>query len=133
MHRTTRAQALIVVLILMFIAGLIGLGLSRMWGSDSSTRVLDEDSVVAFYVAEAGLERGKAYIWVYNTTTSWTGYTAVGLGNHSVTITNPSVYRFSINSTGRYHNAQRTLHVNVTTSGAGPGTAAVDAGSWRED
>jgi Tfp pilus assembly protein PilX len=134
-NRVTKAQALIVVLLLMFIAGLLGLGLSKMWGTDSATRSVDEDGLVAFYLAEAGLERAKAAI---NTSWAWTDTSMrnLGAGQYNITITNVGGNKEVISSgwvpSAAAPRAVRRVRVRLNLTAVPPPPVNVVPNSWRE-
>lgn len=54
-----RAQALLFVLFLILILGIITAALATMWEADMRTRVKEDEGLKAFYLAQAGVERGK--------------------------------------------------------------------------
>ena len=55
-----RAQTLLLVMFLLILAGALVAGLTRMWLAEIKMRSLGRDGLLAFYLAEAGIERSKA-------------------------------------------------------------------------
>ena len=54
-----RAQTLLLVLFLLVLAGVLVAGLAGMWQAEISMRSLERDGLIAFYLAQAGIERAK--------------------------------------------------------------------------
>ena len=57
-----RAQTLLLVLFLLVLAGVLVAGLARMWQAEISMRSLERDGLIAFYLAQAGIERAKVEV-----------------------------------------------------------------------
>lgn len=57
-----KSQVLIFVIFIMLIAGTFGVLLSDMWSDEQGIRAGHRDSLVAFYLANAALEKGKIAI-----------------------------------------------------------------------
>lgn len=53
------AQALIFVFLLLTIVGILVFALSMMWQSEIGVSSFERDSLTAFYLAQAGIERAK--------------------------------------------------------------------------
>jgi type II secretory pathway component PulK len=63
-------QTLILILILVLVSTALGSAVSRMQTSDMEKRIAENDGILAFYLAQAALERAKAELannW------AWTG------------------------------------------------------------
>lgn len=60
-----KAQALFLVLFLLAVLGVLSGALTVMWQADIQARILERDGLIAFYLAQAGIENAK--IWArYN-------------------------------------------------------------------
>lgn len=61
-RRTTqdaRGQALLFVFFLLLVVGILTGALAVMWQAEIRTRSLEKDGLIAFYLAQAGIERAK--------------------------------------------------------------------------
>lgn len=89
-------QALIFVFLLLTIVGILVFALTGMWQSEIRVNLLDKDGLEAFYLAQAGLERGKIWARHNPDSTLWTsspydsGWITLGGGR----------YRFSVEDLG---------------------------------
>lgn len=54
-----RAQALLLALFLLLIVGILTGALAIMWKTEIWMRSLEKNGLIAFYLAQAGIERGK--------------------------------------------------------------------------
>lgn len=54
-----RGQALIFVFFLLLIVGILAGALANMWQAEIKTRGLERDGLIAFYLAQGGIERAK--------------------------------------------------------------------------
>lgn len=59
-----RGQALLFVFFLLIILGILGGALLNMWQAEIKTRSAERDGMMAFYLAQAGIEEAK--IWARN-------------------------------------------------------------------
>ena len=57
-----KAQILLFVMFVMAIAGVFGVLLADMWEKEQIVRSTDRDTLIAFYLAQAGVERAKVEI-----------------------------------------------------------------------
>lgn len=120
------------VLLLMLIGVVLGSGISSMWNSMMSRRTAEKDGLIAFYCAQAGIERGKAELGNGTAGWLWAGTpSAVGLGegNYSVAIATPAFGQRDIISTGEVRHARRTITLRVDNS---TGSMNKTAYSWAE-
>jgi hypothetical protein len=111
--RQQRAQTLIVVLILLFLGTIISTGLMRMWETEVRTNAISDDGRLAFYLAQAAVERGKAGLknsWSYGGNTTPVNMSG---GNYTVQVTGSGTSKTVI-GTGRVREAMRQLQVNIT-------------------
>ena len=56
---TRKSQALVFVLFILAVFGALAGGIAVMWESEIRTRSSDRNSLIAFYLAQAGVERAK--------------------------------------------------------------------------
>jgi Tfp pilus assembly protein PilX len=122
--RHQKSQTLIVVLILLFLGSIISTGLMRMWESEITTNAVSDDGRLAFYLAQAAVERGKYELrqdWNYDGTGAPVN---MGAGNYTVNITvlsSTPPERKRVTGVGRVRQATRQLQVEVVgTSAGGP-------------
>lgn len=59
---TKKSQAMFFVLFILAVLSVLSAGLAVMWQSEMRTRASDRDGLIAFYLAQAGIERAKMEI-----------------------------------------------------------------------
>ncbi len=91
-----KAQALLVVLLLLFVAGILSAGAARLFQTESRIVPLQQQGMAAFYLAQAGIERAKIEAlyghWGFGSTTSaWQDMDSAGnfIYRYRYTIVNP--------------------------------------------
>jgi hypothetical protein len=138
-----KGQVLLVVFMMLLLIGTLVGGVSLMWQSGVNKADLEIDSLRAFYIAQAGIERARAEIAVYGSN----GYTynpplqPFGGGNYTVSISRPGGSNTvkDITSTGKFGNPTRvsTQTITMRVSRPGPGNNWLGNHSktsnyWRE-
>ncbi|MGE5308829.1 MAG: hypothetical protein ACM3OC_07085 [Deltaproteobacteria bacterium] len=115
---TDRGQVLLYVLILLLLSAALGGALSAMWNVEIVKRSAQRDGVLAYYLAQAGIEKAKNQLGASDF--NWAGYGAfgddtfsLGEGNVTVSISRPWPRIVDINATGRVRNATRTIYLRV--------------------
>lgn len=125
-----KAQALLIILFIMVLAGTLMIGLSVMWQADIKTLSLEKDGIGAFYLAQAGLERAKTELkgdW------NWSGVGPVSLGggNYTVVVGPPVVVNSrSVTSYGRKGGCLRTIGATIGKTISTP--VNYTQTNWRE-
>ena len=123
-----KGQILLVVFMLLLFTGLIVGGIAFLWQSGSNTAALEKDSLRAFYLAQAGIERGRAEI-AFNSTTNIDMSLYVpdflnnqfGGGRYDVRIRNKNANEKYIISTGRFGNSTRQINMTLSKGAGGGG------------
>jgi Tfp pilus assembly protein PilX len=116
-----KGQILLVVFMLMIFTGLIIGGAAFLWQSAVNTTALEKDSLRAFYIAQAGIERARAEIAYeknddYNHTFSNQPF---GGGSYNLDIVRIAADTKEIISTGKFGNSTREIKMRVGVSGPG--------------
>jgi len=120
-----KGQILLVVFMLLAFAGIIVGGVAFLWQSAVNTAGLEKDSLRAFYIAQAGIERGRAEIAyhendVYDETFSNQSF---GGGSYDLVIVAgipPLQNSKLIESTGRFANSSRQIQMRVHKDNSAP-------------
>jgi hypothetical protein len=94
-----KSQIMLYVFFVMTLAAIFFQSLSYMWNSTLSAGSMNQMQTLAFYAAQSGLEQGKVFVWVNNTstsgwicnnTTAWcndtVSYSAVSGKNNNITM-----------------------------------------------
>ena len=131
-----KGQILLVVFMLLLFTGLIVGGIAFLWQSGSNTAALEKDSLRAFYLAQAGIERGRAEI-AFNSTTNIDMSLYVpdflnnqfGGGRYDVRIRNKNANEKYIISTGRFGNSTRQINMTLSKGAGGGGRAPTVPGA----
>ncbi len=144
--KNQKGQILLVVFILLLLVSVLVAGTSFMWQAGVNTASWERDSLRAFYIAQAGLERGRAEIAYYvddnyNATYNNQSFGSVGSisGSYDLVISVVDASTKEIVSTGRFGNSTReiTTRVGVPTGGGPPygvawGNHAKNGDTWKE-
>jgi len=120
-----KGQALLLVFFIFIVIGIVTGSLVVMWKAEVNSRVLERDSLAAFYLAQAGLEMAKMTLWYYAYYQGylwywyyWAGYTNPNFGGGSYTVTvYPTGYwapTKTLISIGTYGNSQRKIKVDMS-------------------
>lgn len=138
-----KGQAIIFVLFILAVFGALSGALTIMWQAELQTRSSERDGLVAFYLAQAGIERAKIEL---GTNESWAGVGPVTLGAGTYTVTvsgiacppGPYTTCVQITSTGNVSSADRRIVTSVSLDPPPldppntPGDEVVLDWSWRE-
>jgi len=125
----------VVFMLLLFVSIMVG-GAAFLWQSGVNTAALQKDSLRAFYIAQAGIERGRAEI-AFNSTTnpnmqtyqpSFLNNTAFG-GSYDLIITSIAADTKEILSRGRFNNSTREINMTITRD-AGGGASPPYGNAW---
>jgi hypothetical protein len=131
-----KGQILLVVFMLLIFTGIMVAGTAFLWQSAVNTTALEKDSLRAFYLAQAGIERGRAEISFHNSNSYSDHFDnpSFGGGSYEVDISNHGI-RKEIVSTGRYGNSTRVINMTVAKNPGGPFPQGNAWGYWanRED
>lgn len=114
-----KAQAIIFVLFILAVFGALTGALAIMWQGELQTRSSERDGLVAFYLAQAGVERAKIEL---ANNEAWAGVGPVTLGAGTYTVTaagiacpgGPYNTCVQITSTGNVSSASRRIVVGVS-------------------
>jgi len=111
-----KGQVLLVVFMMLIMVSIIVGGTALLWQSSLSTAALEKDSLRAFYIAQAGVERGRAEIAVaendsYGQPIVYFNLSSGG-GFYNVTIYKQGNDKV-INSMGRFGNSTRGIETQV--------------------
>ncbi len=124
--KNQKGQILLVVFILLLLVSVLVAGTSFMWQAGVNTASWERDSLRAFYIAQAGLERGRAEIAYYvddnyNATYNNQSFGSVGSinGSYDLVISVVDASTKEIVSTGRFGNSTREIITRVGVDGAG--------------
>jgi len=153
--KNAKGQILITVFLLLLIVSVLGGALTIMWMSEIKTSQAQNDATRAFYMANAGIERGKL-ILLGDVTTAAGWYPTLPSPNDWYLLTGYGRYKFKISAAGAGKKnisaigealnssnnslAQRRLTVKVDgiTDGADAGsedddfTMTIMTDSWKE-
>jgi len=143
-----KGQALLFVFFLLLIVGILMGALAVMWEAEIQTRSETRDSLLAFYIAQAGIERAKVEL-AYNE--DWPvlgggsfGPVTFGGGSYSIQVQNiacpPGPYNTcrEITSIGRIRNSERRIVTGVSLDSPPPDPPDTPGDernlpwSWRE-
>jgi len=131
---------------LLIFSGIMIAGASFLWQSAVNTAALEKDSLRAFYLAQAGIERGRMEIAFINDP-DWAGnfsnqtFTTFANGHYNITITRIDTDTKDILSTGVFGNSTRIIKMRVvddTVHGLSPpygnawGYWANHENAWQE-
>jgi Tfp pilus assembly protein PilX len=142
-NNVKRGQALLFVFFLLLIVGILAGALANMWEAEIKTRASGRDSLIAFYLAQAGVERAKIEL-AYDETWTGGGPYSFGGGTYTVSVQNvacpPGPYNTcrEITSTGRIASAERRITCRVSLDRPPldppntPGDEEMVPWSWRE-
>lgn len=132
-----RGQALIFVFFLLVIVGILAGALANMWQAEIQTRTAERDGLIAFYLAQAGIERAK--IEARNgviTAPNWSSAQTLGDGRYYFYIENIGANQRLLRSIGQRLDssgnviAERRIEVRVQGIGAPPESQV--SWSWQE-
>lgn len=132
-----RGQALLFVFFLLLIVSILVIALSNMWQAEIKTRSLEKDGLIAFYLAQAGVERAK--IEARNgviTAPDWSSEQSLGGGRYYFYIENIGANQRLLRSIGQGLDnsgntiAERRIEVRVQGIGAPPESQI--PWTWRE-
>lgn len=132
----SKAQAILLVLFLLALAGTLIVGLSGMLRAEVRMRALEQNGVYAFYLAQAGIERAK--IELVNNWENWGGLLAepLGAGTYDISISVSSLVPDGkcIVSSGRVRDSWRQITVTIERTGTAPGPYEYNqvSNSWLE-
>ena len=138
-----KGQALLFVFFLLLIVGILAGALAVMWPAEIKTRGLERDGLIAFYLAQAGVERAKIEL-AYNETWTGGGPYSFGGGTYTVSVQNvacpPGPYNTcrEITSIGRIASVERRITCTVSLDKPPldppdtPGDEEMVSWSWRE-
>ena len=103
-----KGQILLLVFFLLLIATVLATGLSVIWESSAQVTALERNGILAFYLAQAGIEYGE--MWVkYNAGTTTLSNISLGQGRYSFTVTNAGGNIRTIQATGEVLDAAGTV------------------------
>lgn len=129
-----KAQVLLLVLFLLILSGTLVAGLGAMWRSEISMSSSEKDGLLAFYLAQSGIERAKAEL---RNNWDWPGpatfSASLGEGDYDVMVSSPSADRRVIVSTGMVREAMREMSVSIDRSTTMPYTYTQVGWTWREN
>ncbi|MDD5668724.1 MAG: hypothetical protein PHE58_01655 [Candidatus Omnitrophica bacterium] len=141
-------QLLIFVLLTILVVGIVLVALAGMWQAQSNVFLSQKNALTAFYLAEAGLARGKVFAYNNVGTTGWQPcaddtnagcwYTDISVGKYKFNVVDLGAKKLKLESKGRVVNgtviSQRELlvNINVDPPPGGPGTKTTDPWSWSE-
>jgi len=143
-----KGQALLLVFFIFIVIGIVTSSLAVMWKAEVNSRVLERDSLGAFYIAQAGIEYAKAVLyyhydywlyWYYWPLYYWPaseGNANFGGGSYTVTVS-PDFWAKTLVSTGTYGKATRKVSCTLDLNSYyyynyGYYVPSVHAWSWQE-
>jgi hypothetical protein len=113
-----KGQVLLFVFILLILTSILVIGIGSMWESGLQTYRSQLDSLVAFYMAQAGMEHATEDFIIlgeanYDTYPGTSG--SLGIGNYTVTIGLPhgGPKHRTVSSIGRCGNAERRISFDI--------------------
>jgi hypothetical protein len=138
-----KGQVLLVVfMLLLFVSIMVG-GAAFLWQSAVNTSALQKDSLRAFYIAQAGIERGRAEIGYHEDDDYGETFPTqtFGGGTYNLDIiagTGGSKNTKEIVSTGRFGNSTREIYMRVAKDNSAPpglawGWHRKNGDEWREE
>ena len=108
----TKSQAIVFVLFIMAVFGILSATLGVMWETEIRTRASDRDGLIAFYLAQAGIERAKITLAANE---AWTG-------GGPFTFSPGQTYTISANDIacppGPYDTCKQITSIGTITAGA---------------
>ncbi len=139
--RNQKSQAILLIIFLLLLSGILIGALSVMWKSEIRTRYYGKEGMVAFYLAEAGIEQAKVWarqnlgaILPYNS--GWVlGFSG---GRYQFTVaqaTPPNPDRRKLSGIGQTLNSSAERRIEVEIRGMltpDPTDDGILAWSWRE-
>ncbi len=109
-----KAQTLLMVMFLLAIFGILAGGVTVMWQTDLQSRAAERNGLVAFYLAQAGIERAKVEARVgYIGTSAW-----INLGGGR--------YQFSVSDIGGNQRLLRCFGQALSPSGTVIGERGIE-------
>ena len=128
--KNQKGQILIVVFSLMLLVSILVAGVSLIWQSGANTASLERNSLRAFYIAQAGIERGRAEIAAAVNDTYHATFSGVsfGGGSYDLSIAAIDVNTKEIISTGSFSNSTREIKMRA---GVAPGHPDGNAWGWH--
>jgi hypothetical protein len=120
-----KGQVLLVVFMMLLLIGTLVAGVSLMWQSGVNNADSARDSLRAFYLAQAGIERARAEIVVANHGSYGNPVVTfpnqpLGGGFYDLSIDWKNANTKEINSIGRYGNSTRAIITRVDNGTVGP-------------
>jgi len=113
----SRGQTLLFVFLLLLLLTLLGGAVALMWETGLHSLALQKDSMIAFYIAQAGYERAREEVAQQANPKDYESTFSGELngGTYSVIIgdTGPGKSRKGILSIGRYGAAERRINFNI--------------------
>jgi Tfp pilus assembly protein PilX len=130
-----KGQALLVTLLLVLILAILTGGLAAMWQSEVQIRAFEKNNLIAFYLAQAGLERAKIEAQ-YSITPSASEITLAG-GTYSRTIVSPmDANQKVLTGIGRVYDTASNIvaerRISVTVHGISIPPISQNALTWKE-
>ncbi|MFA5008708.1 MAG: hypothetical protein WC546_05760 [Candidatus Omnitrophota bacterium] len=128
-----KSQALLSVILLLTLVAIFIAGLTSTWRAEVKIHLNTRDSVLALYVAEAGLERAK--IELANNWT-WSGIASpaqFGQGTYTVSVNAVNPSKKNVIAIGKVRNCEKQLSINIQQTGVAPFFIYIqEPWSWRE-
>jgi hypothetical protein len=134
-----KGQILLVVFSLLLLGSLLTAGIAMLWQNRAQVSFMEKNALVAFYLANAGIERARAEIGIHQDD-DYTGVineTLAG-GFYNVTVSKHGNNRKDLVSIGCYRDAQRQISTEIVRdeSGSPKGKAwgwhKKEANQWQE-
>jgi len=129
-----KGQILIFVFILLILTGILVAGISNLWDSGLQLNRGQIESLIAYYMAQSGLERAEADIIAAGVIANnyHCNGTFPNMGEYSVTVVDVSgsgPKRHKVTSVGRCGNSERVMSFSFPTNP--PNYHGVAKGFWR--
>jgi len=126
--KKNKGQVLLFVFILLILTSILVTGIANLWESGLQLNRSQLESLVAFYMAQSGLQRAAVDLAGYDKANDYSGcpLTSLGIGNYVVTKSTQG-NRIKFTSVGRCGNAERA--VSFTLPKNAPNGLAY--GFWR--
>ncbi|OGX26659.1 MAG: hypothetical protein A3J51_00450 [Omnitrophica WOR_2 bacterium RIFCSPHIGHO2_02_FULL_45_21] len=136
---TLSGQALLFVFFLLLVVGILTGALAVMWQAEIRTRALEKDGLIAFYLAQAGIERAKIEARNGAIIPGGSSAQTLGAGRYYYYIEDTGGNQRLLRSIGQWldasGNPSAERQITVRVSGMGtplPGDDAQVSWSWRE-
>lgn len=126
-----KGQVILLVMFLLALSGTLIGGLSIMWRNEINIRSLEKNNLLAFYIAQAGIERAKIEL---KSNWDWSGVSdiSLGAGTYNIRVSTINPRRRNIVSSSQVKECLSEITVNIERSPTMPYTYSQMDSTWGE-